>query len=282
MSERETPPRELIISIFGLYARAEQNWLSVAAIVRLMADLGADGQSVRAAVHRLKRSGVLIGRKIETVAGYELSDLALQSFAEGDARIFGRRRATLVDGWLLLVFSFPETERDRRHELRTELNRLDFGTAAPGAWIAPGNLYDETRQMLERHGLTEYVDIVRGDYLAFGDVATRVQNWWNFEELTKSYREFLATYQGLRAKWRRGTHSDADAFKDYIHTLTTWRRIADPRLAPEVLPRNWVGLQGGALFDELNELLKVRAETHARAAIHRWGVNSLPRRITAQ
>ena len=44
-----TPPPgsgSFILTIFALYGRTEGNWLSVASIVALMADLGADGQAV--------------------------------------------------------------------------------------------------------------------------------------------------------------------------------------------------------------------------------------------
>ena len=62
---------------------------------------------------------------------------------DGDARIFGRRARRRSDGWLLVVFSVPETERDKRHQLRSPLTRLGFGTVAPGVWVAPGHLADE-------------------------------------------------------------------------------------------------------------------------------------------
>jgi phenylacetic acid degradation operon negative regulatory protein len=133
--------------------------------------------------------------------------------------------------------------------------------------------------MLERHELTKYVDIFRGDHFYFGAVDAKVQLWWNLDELANSYREFLTTYRPILKKWRHGTHADAAAFGDYIDMLTTWRRISDPRLPAEVLPRGWSGLPGTTLFGELNELLKARAERHALAVIRRWGANSLPRRV---
>ena len=49
----EPQPRRLIITIYGLYGRDEHNWLSVASLVRLMSDLGVDGQSVRSSVSSL-------------------------------------------------------------------------------------------------------------------------------------------------------------------------------------------------------------------------------------
>ena len=42
----DVPPRQLILSLYGLYAREEGNWLSVASLIALMADLGTDSAAV--------------------------------------------------------------------------------------------------------------------------------------------------------------------------------------------------------------------------------------------
>ncbi|MFI7188807.1 hypothetical protein ACIBQ0_03655 [Nocardia nova] len=62
-------PGELVhgITIFGLCARAEGNWLSTASVIALMGDLGADAQAVRSSISRLKRRGVLVSER--TVRG---------------------------------------------------------------------------------------------------------------------------------------------------------------------------------------------------------------------
>ena len=62
-------PRRLILTLYGLYARDEHNWLSVSAVVRLMADLGVDSPGVRSSISRLKRRGVLESMKVERSAG---------------------------------------------------------------------------------------------------------------------------------------------------------------------------------------------------------------------
>lgn len=162
----ELQPRELIVTIFGLYARAESNWLSVASVVRLMSHLSVDGAAVRSSISRLKRRGTLEAQRHDGAAGYSLSKTTLDALAEGDVRIFDRKRAEVEDGWLMVVFSIPESERDKRHVLRTFLTRLGFGTTAPGVWIAPGSLARETRETLERRGLTEYVDMYSAKHLA--------------------------------------------------------------------------------------------------------------------
>ncbi|MEV7026140.1 PaaX family transcriptional regulator, partial [Kitasatospora sp. NPDC093558] len=53
----------LITTTFGLYARGEENWLSVASVVRLMGDLGVEPPAVRSSVSRLKRRGLLVSER---------------------------------------------------------------------------------------------------------------------------------------------------------------------------------------------------------------------------
>ena len=189
-------PRQLIVSLYGLYAREHGSWLSVAAVVRLMAALGVEEPAVRSSISRLKRRGLLDARRVDGVAGYALTEVAQEILADGDARIFGRRRAEESDGWLLVVFSVPESERDKRHQLRSQLTRLGFGTVAPGVWVAPGHLADEAAEVLDRRGLVGYVELFRGAHL--GAVREQVARWWDLDQLHARYAEFLDRQEPVR------------------------------------------------------------------------------------
>ncbi|WP_089102545.1 PaaX family transcriptional regulator [Streptomyces hyaluromycini] len=260
----------LIITLFALYARREHNWLSVASVIRLMADLGVEGQAVRSAVSRLKRRGVLRGERHEGAAGYAVSEGTLEVLEDGDVRIFERNRAAAGDGWLVVVFSVPESERDKRHALRTALTRLGFGTAAPGVWVAPGILADETRRTLQRLGLTPYVDIFTGDHFAFGDLSAKVREWWDLDELGALYADFLERYLPVRERAAAGEIPAREAFGIYLPMLTEWRRLPyrDPGLPLSLLPPGWMGETAGALFEELDRTLREPARAHALAVIH--------------
>ena len=260
----------LITTLLALYARAEGNWLSVASLIALMADVGAEAQPVRSSISRLKRRGVVVGQRHRGAAGYTLAAGTLEVLAEGDVRIFERRRARVDDGWLLVVFSVPESEREKRHALRTSLTRLGLGTAAPGVWIAPGNLEAEVRHTLERRDLTGYVDLFRGEYLAFGDPRGKVREWWPLEELAGLYAEFVHRYRPVLERVAATGLEPREAFGTYLPMLTHWRRLPyrDPGLPLAVLPDEWAGETAGALFDELNQVLGPLAHKHAMAVIH--------------
>ena len=267
---RAAQPRHLIVTVYGLYSRSDGGWLSVASLIELLADLGVDEPAVRSSISRLKRRGILTARRHDGSAGYELSDDALAILREGDERIFRRQRATLADGWMLAVFSVPESERHKRHVLRSQLTRLGFGTAAPGVWIAPAHLHDATAEMLRRLELDPYADLFHGDHLAFGDLAGKVRRWWDLKELERLYREFLETHGPVLRRWqRRRAPCERDAFADYVRVLTDWRRLPylDPGLPAELLPEGWIGIRAADLFFTLKSQLEEPARAHVMAMI---------------
>lgn len=259
---RSGQPRALIISVYGLYAREDGGWLSVATLIRLLAELGVDEPAVRSSISRLKRRGILIAERVGSTAGYGLSGTARAILDEGDRRIFERRRASAPEGWLLAVFSVPEAEREKRHQLRSRLAWLGFGTVAAGVWIAPEHLLDETRDTLSRQGLSAYVDLFRADHAAFGDQRLKVGQWWDLERLRSLYEEFLGRYQPVLGRYRRRQNVDERAaFADYLGALTDWRRLPylDPGLAPELLPARWPGVRAAETFFELRSRLAAPA-----------------------
>jgi phenylacetic acid degradation operon negative regulatory protein len=273
-------PRALIVTIYGLYARDAggwsdgwpNGWLSVGSLIRLMSEVGVDEPAVRSSISRLKRRGILEAERVGGVAGYGLSAQARSILDEGDRRIFARPRATRDDGWVLAVFSVPESERQKRHMLRSRLTWLGFGTVGAGVWIAPDHVEAETRDVLERYGLAPYVDLFHAGYLGFGDVDEQVTSWWDIDGLQRLYEEFYREHLPMLRRWRRRRRVDeAAAFADYVRTLTAWRRLPylDPGLPPDLLPADWLGVKAADLFFALRERLADPAHRHVLAVTGR-------------
>jgi phenylacetic acid degradation operon negative regulatory protein len=269
-SARSARPRHLIVTVYGLYARSDGGWLSVASLIRLLGDLGVDEPAVRSAISRLKRRGILSARRHDGSAGYELSAEALAILREGDARIFRHQRATLSDGWVLAVFSVPESQRHRRHILRSELTRLGFGMVAPGVWIVPAHPQDATADTLRRLGLDSYADLFRADHLAFGDLADKVRRWWDLDGLERLYEQFMRAHEPALQRWQQASRpGNVEAFADYVRALTDWRRLPylDPGLPAELLPAGWIGIRAAELFFILRSLLEEPARAYVTQVI---------------
>jgi len=270
----EPQPRQLIVSVYGLYGRDADGWLPVAGLVRLLAELGVGPQAVRSSISRLKRRNTLRSLRRGNAAGYALAPSMAEILQEGDRRIFGHLPATPADGWVQVVFTVPEAQRAKRHELRSRLAGLGFGPMAPGVWVAPGTLADEVRVALARQGLTGFVDLFRGEYveadqLGYARLADRVREWWDLPGIESRYAAFITGHRPLATRVARRPPSPGEAFAAYVRMLTVWRRLRylDPGLPLELLPPRWKGVAAAELFSELDRALRPAADQHAREVL---------------
>lgn len=243
--------------------------MSVGSLVRLLGDLGIDGQAVRSAVSRLKRRGLLDPEQVGGAAGYRLSPGASDLLAEGDDRIFSRRRAGTDEGWLLVAFSVPESARDKRHQLRTLLIRLGLGTVAPGLWVAPAHLEPEIARALERAGLRGYTELFRSRHVAGRPIGETVASWWDLDALQAQYAAFLDRQEPVLRSWTDSDHPPRRAFADFVGLVTVWRRLPylDPGLPLDALPANWVGERAEDLFGDLRARLAGPAREHVNHVV---------------
>lgn len=280
-----TPPlrhQQLILTIYGLYGRRGGGALPVSVLIDMLGALGHDAPGVRSAVSRLKAKGVLNSVRNGGAAKYELSPRSLEIVNEGDERIFAPHRDAPGSPWVLAIFSVPESMRDRRHQLRTELTRLGFGSMAAGVWIAPSGVREGAKRRLANRGLAEYVEFFTGDYEPEGDMRARVAQWWDLDALQVQISEFMQYYGSSLADWTAEVGGDPaaalaasgpelrrDAFRYYVPMLTLWRRLpySDPGLPLDYLPEGWQGPEARQIFFGVHELIAPMAEAHARSLV---------------
>ncbi|MET9898659.1 PaaX family transcriptional regulator C-terminal domain-containing protein [Streptomyces sp. NPDC006446] len=252
-------PRSLIVTFYGAYGRFMPGPVPVAELIRLLAAVGVDAPSVRSSVSRLKRRGLLEpARTAAGAAGYALSPDARQLLDDGDRRVYASAPPG-DDGWVLAVFSVPESERQKRHILRSRLAGLGFGTAAPGVWLAPARLYEETRHTLERLRLDRYVELFRGEHLGFAATADAVARWWDLAAIAKEHEAFLGRHARVLHTWEgRADTPPEDAYRDYLLALDSWRHLpyVDPGLPAALLPEDWPGARSATVFRALHERLR--------------------------
>ncbi len=266
-------PKSVVLNLYGAYGRKWGDWIAIAALVELMGDLGFDERAVRSAISRMKQRGILKVERRGRRSGYRLTDEAKAILAEGDKRLFASRQAaSLEDGWVVVIFSVPETERRKRHLLRSRLVWQGFGNVSAGVWIAPWRQVEDTRALIVQLGLKEYVEIFRGHHEAFGPLSEKASAWWNLAELSTAYERFVGERSLLLEKWRSHQGSPREAFVDYMETVAAWQRFPylDPGLPRELLPPTWEGQRASEIFLELCKILEGPAERHATIALTRY------------
>ncbi|MFF9644402.1 PaaX family transcriptional regulator [Kitasatospora aureofaciens] len=259
MPESTARPSSLIHTVYGEFVRRLGGWISIADLIALMAELDVDAPAVRSATSRLKKAGTLLQER-RAGTGYRLSPAMAPVFDEGDRRIFhSLEPAELTDGWVVAVFSVPESERAHRHQLRSRLSWLGFGNAAPGVWLAPARLLPDARLLLERLGLSAYVHLfLSAEYAGFAELRTAVASWWDLPAIEAQYAAFTDAWRPLAEELRGRERIDpAEAFRDYVPMLTQWRRLPylDPGLPEPLLPADWNAVPARAVFTEVHGLL---------------------------
>lgn len=251
-------PRSLIVTLYGAYGRFMPGPVPVAELIRLLAAVGVDALRTLVGVPPQAARPAAAARTTQGSAGYELSREARQLLDDGDRRIYAVTPPE-DEGWVLAVFSVPESERQKRHVLRSRLAGLGFGTAAPGVWIAPARLYEEARHTLQRLRLDPYVDFFRGEHLGFAATVEAVSRWWDLAAIAKEHEAFLDRHARVLHDWEGRADTPPDeAYRDYLLALDSWRHLpySDPGLPAPLLPEDWPGRRAAAVFRGLHERLR--------------------------
>jgi len=257
--------------VYGPFVRPLGGWIAIADLVRLMGELGLDGDIVRSTASRMTKDGLLERRTgPHRTQGYALSEKLHRALEIGDRRIFeAHKPARLDEGWVLVTFSIPETDRRLRHQLRSRLVWLGFGNLAPGVWLAPRRLLPDARAVVRSFELEAYVDFFAAQFEGPNELHQLVRRAWQLEDLARLYAEFLVVQEDVLARWRRpagGPGEGRQAFVDYVMTLTRWRRLPflDPGLPADLLPDGWPGHEASRAFLRLARTLGPRAFEHVR------------------
>lgn len=259
-----TRPKSLILDLYGRYAAQFRGWIAVSDLVELLGLLGVDEPAVRSSVSRMTRRQLLVPEVRTRVRGYRATAVAEELFADADRRIYASMEpASLRDGWVLVSFSVPEAERDKRHILRSKLVWHGLGNPTSGLWIGPARLLDDVVETVKSLGFAQYTDVFRATHEGLGDAADLVRRSWDLDALADSYAQFLRRHGPERDELarRRRTVTGEQAFVLYTTALHEWRKFPylDPGLPVELLPDAWPGRAAAELFRDLRSRLEPAA-----------------------
>lgn len=259
-------PRALLLTIVGAFARDAGGWMAVSHMVDLMGVLDVDEPSVRSAISRMKRSGLLCPERAAGVAGYRLTEEAMEILEDGDERIYGSAiAADPAEGWVIAAFHVPEAERSKRHQLRARLSWIGFGRIDAGLWVAPVQTLPQARRMLARTGLARFTTLFVGHPVEPASTGELIRQAWDLAHLAKLYEDFLSAHMRARdgnCAFPAPTGDQrSEAFAAYVRLVTDWRRLPfmDPGLPSEYLPEDWPGARARELFAQGERVLELPA-----------------------
>ncbi|GAA5199619.1 PaaX family transcriptional regulator C-terminal domain-containing protein [Arthrobacter gyeryongensis] len=259
MDSRPGSTTSLLRTVIGLYLRDAGGWMSTRHIIALMEALDVTAAVSRTALSRLKKKEIVVPQLRHGVPGFAVTEGAASMLARGDRRIFNPRHMSAADRWCLVSFSIPETEREKRHQLRRRLHWIGCGTVAAGLWICPDSLREEVEEILEDLELRGMATLFVTDTpLVGGSLRDAASAWWDLDAVAELHRDFIRHHGSAAGDDGPGKGSDdgpasAGTFARYVRCIDRWRIIPylDPGLPADFLPGDWPGMAGIALFERL-------------------------------
>lgn len=241
--------RSYLLTVLGEFAlpRGESVW--TASVLEALGRLGVEERTARQALARTSCEELIFSERHGRRVAWSLTGKGRILLEEGTSRIYGfMREHQNWDGrWLVLTVSIPESQRQLRHRLRTQLTWLGLGSPVPGLWVSPDATKSPAAHRVIRDlGLDQQSFGWIGPASGIGEETRLMAEAWDLEEVEQRYLEFLEAFG------ERRVDSAAEAFTAQVEIVQAWRRFPflDPDLPRELLDHDWPGPRAATVFHD--------------------------------
>jgi phenylacetic acid degradation operon negative regulatory protein len=249
-------PQSLMFSFLGIYVLERDLAVYSGSIIDVFARVGVSEEAVRSTLTRMAKRDLLVrwrqGRKVY----FGLTPRAADVLADGRRRIWetGAVNRDWDGTWTLVGFSLPDTRRDERHDLRSQLVWAGFGPLQSGLWIAPGR--KDVVTIVDDLGLAGHVNVLIAQAAKPTEAADLVAKAFDTATIDARYRAFLDRWEA-----RRPMPELPDDLARQLVLHTDWLQLVrqDPHLPAEHLPRDWPAIRAERLFHRLAERYEASA-----------------------
>jgi phenylacetic acid degradation operon negative regulatory protein len=242
-----TSARSVLMTVLGEYVLPRQVPVWTSTLVDVLALFGMEEKSARQALARAAGEGWLLSERVGRRVRWCLTVPGRRLLTEGAQRIygFGADQINWDGRWLMLLVSVPESQRELRHRVRTQLTWAGFGSPVTGVWVSPNTARQaEADKIVAELKVGSPAMSFIASYGEIGDENEMVSRSWDLSELEEHYGHFIDEFTGLQPS----------AGQAVLHAQTRlvheWRRFPflDPGLPLRLLPANWSGTQAADLF----------------------------------
>lgn len=268
-------PQSVMFSFLGIYVLGTGSAVYSGSVIDMFDRIGVSEDAVRSTLARMVKRGLLARHRQGRKMYFGLTPQATAVLRDGHRRIWETGVVNRAwDGtWTLAAFSMPDTQRSKRHDLRSRLIWSRFGPLQSGLWIAAG--HQDVAAIAEELGIRAQVTVLRGRADSSQDDGDLVRRAFDLEAIADRYHAFLE-------RWDTGTYGPEGpgALGQQLLLHTDWLQLVrrDPLLPAALLPGDWPAIPAESRFrllaerlrgpaqDEAEELLEVRAVDEAPSA----------------
>ena len=103
-----------MLTLYGDYVRRKGGEIGIGSLIKLMSNFDLSEQSIRSAVSRIYRAGLLKVRRDGLRSYYSLTDEGLGLLDRGAQRIFDRKKSDWDHTWSIVVYFIPEKTAENK------------------------------------------------------------------------------------------------------------------------------------------------------------------------
>ncbi len=255
-------PQSLFFTLYGDYIWNYDKTIFLPSLITLMSQFGLTQQAIRAGLFRLGQAGLVKSERIGKFSRYSLSPLGIRHLEDGMRRVYEPVGHPWDGLWRLFVYTIAESRRERRDQVRRELQWHGMAPLARSTWISPnpveGALRDMTVEFLSEDSAEIFIS--RWD----GDESDLVRRLWNLARVGDAYSQFIDEWLGYA---QEEVLSNAQAFIRRIGLVHAYRKFLniDPNLPRDLLPHEWIGARARELFVTLHQRWTPRADSYFKS-----------------
>ncbi len=258
-----------MLTLYGDYVRHKGGEIGIGSLITLLGNFGLSEQSIRSAVSRMCRMGLLQARRDGTKGYYSLTKEGFNLLNKGAQRIFDRKKNHWDGLWSTVVYYIPEEKRQARDKLREELGWMGYGSLSTATWISPHNLTREVEEVTAKLQIKDYVQIFQSRQEGYSNGQSIISRGWDLDRIHKKYASFIAEFRPKLEDLQKRLGNcqpfgPGQCFVERFNLIDEYRRLPyfDPDLPEELLPADWLRSEAGELFYQYRDLLTRQANEY--------------------
>jgi phenylacetic acid degradation operon negative regulatory protein len=257
-------PQTLLLTFLGYAVFGGDIAVVSGSYVDVMERLGISEQATRSTLVRMVNRGLLSRHRRGRNTYFGLTPRSATVLADGARRLW-ETGAVNRDGdnqWTLLGFSLPESRRDDRHLIRSQLRWAGFGLLRSGLWMAPGTI--DVAAILPDRRLLNHVVAFLAEPVAPSDIDQMVREAYDLPAVSARYNQFLRRWDRPRP-----LPTAPDDLARLLWLLSEWLLLLrdDPRIPLRNLPAEWPAVAAEEVFHRCHTRLDPGARDIADALI---------------
>lgn len=228
-------PQPLLLAFLGAYVLdGDHPHIPARIMIDVLGDLGVSESATRTTLNRMLRTGLLDRVQTGRTAAFGITARAEGLLREGAQRVSSAEPFIHTgENWTILSYSMPETRRDLRHHLRSQLLWAGFGRLRDGLWIAPGEV--DVREILADIKASDAFAVAfAGKSIGGADPSEFARIAWDLEAIESQHNQFIE-------RWHDRDRSPVNPVAAYTALMADWLQLLrhDPGLPATCLPPGW-------------------------------------------